>query len=761
MRKYKVCFQTIRKGLHFMFFETLIERNDLNRYTAFIPGIYREALYDGEIRATAVYNDIADPGHLVGVVLFRELYKWQQIIRIGLSSRYPFDEYASDIITMRTEAVRTAGHLSGTFASYPAGDEKSEKRFKKAGFSTRMGKGDSYIFTIYEVETGQHITRANLREAKAFSLLDKSEMEDFAGLIAEGLAPLPRPLKLESVEDSISCVVERDGRINSFILCRYEDGALIVMCMHAGDPKDVDILFTHLYFNAARKYGKELRIVIPAAEEELCELAKRFAPGAELPDIGFAFLQNEGSAASGISPVISSGESKEVLQDQKDEPGSAIRLGLGGIYPLTESDRGPGNAVCSDGDISRENKELITLLGEENFCLVRSRLEKVSAGKEVPADEKDMLFTAKKALSMYREGKTTERKPDGSEFIVKPPLGMGEDDHADEILSVMNVREELKKRKLTGKTAAEKAEDEYFEMLGDNLGRLIKTFFGSLGLSEDPSGNLSPEQIKRYRSDLPALNDKYLALLREKKSRIARGIFKRLTDSEEYKKAYSAALAAAISEETKKTSDPELARKRAGIAAQITAAATLPEFSDKELYMGLKDSLMKEFLSVADRGAGTAKAAAGEEASPAESRLEMYAPDLAGLAPWDKDGGGTIRTVVNYSIRNELRGYEGPGKAVQRSLEELYGEITSVREEYPGLFEALTPGNIFKDLTKMAECFRIVWEVRHVSLIYDAMGDRISAEDKLDVKERDDIEDIYKTLLKRGVAINNLASGSL
>ncbi len=778
-----------------MFFETLIDKSSLNRYTAFIPKIYRESLKNDELRGTAVYNDYADPKHFVGVVLFRELFMWQQIVWVGLSARYPFAEYASDLITMRSEAACASGSLYGTYASFGPDETDTESRFDKAGFLVTQKIGNTYEFTLDQVVTGSSISRSNLREAKAFSLLEAEEIDKLSELLNESTDPIPKPIKLDEIEDNVSAVVIKDGEVKSYVLCRYSNQALTILGVHAAEPKDIDILFTHIYFTSARKYGRELRILVPTVDDALTELVKKFAPEAKLYQVKIAYYPYSGERKL-INPEktgLDDGEAGDKANDElagiagsyayllndssleiskiyrreimgSDEAGD--RLGLGGIYYLTNSDRGPASARCAENIYSNMFAPGNARFGEELFSTVEFRRERALREKEKDPFEKLRTDAAAGALAKYRAGEKNEAGLDGMEFIIKPAFGPEDDRGALGILSALLTRNELVKKKRTGKTAAEKAEEEYEDALGTLLERIIKVYFGMLGISDDQDAKISEEKKEEYRNLFPGVCERYIGLVSEKKVKVARGILKRVSDSEEYKKEYSKAFTEVLSKEENKSDDSKehdmLMRKRAGMEASLLAASRLPEFADEETFECLKKSFEEEITLAKylekNYDAGNKKCQDVDPTKPIEKTIESYAPELSDMAEWDKDGGGVVRTIVNYAIRNELPGYERPENIKERTLEELYSILMGLKEKYTEIFEPLVLGDMFKHLDKLAEAFFIAWEIRHVSLAYGVIGDSISDEYRLSDEKCKTVDELYLSLLKRGCGINYFGS---
>ncbi|MCR5092873.1 MAG: hypothetical protein K6B72_02765 [Lachnospiraceae bacterium] len=563
-----------------MFFEALIDPNNLESLGGFIPPVYREAILDEELRGVAVYDGILADDRLVGVVLFRECYQWQRIEWVSLSSRYSMPEYGSTLIRMRCNAVAAAAKLYGTFADCTEGDDIFSAYLKDAGFTFSDSKSEIYSFTADQIKSGDIIGKPFEETVSSLGDLTDDELQAVARYMARGrkILPVPKTIFWDRYEPDLSAVCYDDGMICGLLLCRQDAGDLYSDYFRADSAGSLKALLTHGHTALMNLYGEAQPVVVTAFTRNTAELVEKLVPDANRAVIKKALcpchtiLKNvtldktvsllfppaqekkqEESSAAGAQPASAafllrtsdSALAKLKKKENKNADALTEALGLGAAVVTADAAhtaRRTGiSAELSEFGDARRREEIAHRKWE--------RMERTVLPDQKTIRETDSLFIAESAAVLYNSGQAQPKEPDGSEFTPYPAALSSGDCPWIGIASVLATRDLIVRDKTGELSPAEEAHARYEVELAARIDRLEECFFGANGINRvNWKKEISEDKAAAYRKKLPVLIAEYRGLVMNKNRRIAFMMERLLTDEPAFKTALDRRSAASAEE---------------------------------------------------------------------------------------------------------------------------------------------------------------------------------------------------------------------
>lgn len=201
-----------------MLHEYLIRKEDAEVFGGLIPPAFREELERGSLYGVVTFDDLIIPDRLVGVILVRVRYDWQEIVWVALNDGYQGPEYAADLIRIRTESARERGVLTGTFSEFPVQEAVRADYFACAGFSYEKIPSRVYSVAIDFGAGGTWPLPAE-DEGRIFRLRQMTELqkEQLQQLFVESARPLPleNPVDWAKYDPDATIFYLRDGVIES------------------------------------------------------------------------------------------------------------------------------------------------------------------------------------------------------------------------------------------------------------------------------------------------------------------------------------------------------------------------------------------------------------------------------------------------------------------------------------------------------------------------------------------------------------------
>ncbi len=250
--------------------EFLINKDDYEAFYPLIPEMYREELEQERLFGVASFDGIIDEEHLVGVVLTRIRYQWQEIVWVALSQRYSFMEYGADLIRARVEDARNRGFLFGSYSEFPTTEILRREYFSCAGFSHEVIP--AHIYTIYTAAFAKRPVRLSPEEEAHCSTLrnltpgQKKGLED---ALAASRSPIPLefPLDWNAYDwDASVCYLEK-GLVKDAIFIKKLPDFYSMEGRFGNDSRTFPVMLEYLRKLSPRALNKRPVLVVPAVTE--------------------------------------------------------------------------------------------------------------------------------------------------------------------------------------------------------------------------------------------------------------------------------------------------------------------------------------------------------------------------------------------------------------------------------------------------------------------------------------------------------------
>ncbi|MCR5453337.1 MAG: hypothetical protein K6F00_11995, partial [Lachnospiraceae bacterium] len=255
-----------------MLHEVLVDKNNLDVFTPLIPGIFMEELERGKLFCVATFDGVIETGKLVGIVLVRVKYQWQEIAWVALTKNYGITEYGSDIVWNRVEAARAIGLLQGTFSEYPKEERLKEDYFTYANFDIETIPGHIFSVNAFDLKREEDLlSEEEARHCFQLRYITDEQKSDFEKAVLNSRVPSPieYPVEWEKYDPDMSMIYEKEGSIKAVILVIRSSKYYSFEGVFGNDPIAFMSLFLYLRRLARENLSDEDILIIPAITDEL------------------------------------------------------------------------------------------------------------------------------------------------------------------------------------------------------------------------------------------------------------------------------------------------------------------------------------------------------------------------------------------------------------------------------------------------------------------------------------------------------------
>ncbi len=460
-----------------MLHEVLIDRNNTGIFETLIPKMYLEDLKEQKIFGVATFDGKITRDRLVGVVLVRVRFQWQEIVWVALTEKYSMCEYGADIIKNRVEDARDIGYLLGTYSEFPKEEILRREYFSCAGFS--FEKMHSHTFSIYT-----HALRsspASLTDEEAshmFSLryltIDQKRKMQREAHARKNPTPLEDPIDWDSYDQDASVLYEENGEVTAAILVCKKEEFYSMESFFGDDLGRFDLLFRYLQSISKTALAEKPLLLIPAITAEVEEILIP-SPLTKRDELLLACL--------GYENIKKREDPTNEFLKEYVKFSEQYLLGLEEMEVCTSMERmdvpvdGQGSLEYSN-DAIRE-KEAVA---ERHWKKMESWCQRVG----MPPIMIILLELAKKGYKLYKAGqlKATELKNLG--FTIRPLITFEERERmtvqfAGLILTASEMKDELEKR--TPKTMYDRAKYAVDSRIMNILHEVTEAFFSQTGVN--------------------------------------------------------------------------------------------------------------------------------------------------------------------------------------------------------------------------------------------------------------------------------------
>lgn len=201
-----------------MLHEYLIEKQEIDLFGSLIPPMFRDEIERDMLFAVATFDDLIIPERLMGIVLVRVRYDWQEIAWVGMTDRYSSPEYAADLIKIRTACANERGVLFGTFSEFPLQETVRSEFYDYAGFSSEITTS-----RVYQISTGNiddrssHLSPEDEKRCFTLRYVTEKQKRQIEEDFVRSKIPLPLeiPIKWDDYDRDATVLYEREGVVEA------------------------------------------------------------------------------------------------------------------------------------------------------------------------------------------------------------------------------------------------------------------------------------------------------------------------------------------------------------------------------------------------------------------------------------------------------------------------------------------------------------------------------------------------------------------
>ncbi len=249
-----------------MLYEVRITQENIDSFRYLIPQMYEENILKGRFFSTAVYDGEIDKQRLVGVVVFKVSYQWQEIIWLALTSSYNQPVYGADILRMRIQDAKILGNLLGTYCEFPDDELFLTDYFLEAGFEVEKTTGHSYQLAVSDINKYEpDILKEDEIHCFTFESITTRQKQQLEEDIKSSKVPLPTeiPIDWSRYNDSISCCYEKDGRVVAAYFAVDYDENIAINGIYSSNNEASEALIPYLIERIQENARDDELVIVP------------------------------------------------------------------------------------------------------------------------------------------------------------------------------------------------------------------------------------------------------------------------------------------------------------------------------------------------------------------------------------------------------------------------------------------------------------------------------------------------------------------
>lgn len=773
-----------------MLHEVLIDKDNTRAFEVLVPEMYIDDIKNERLYGVATFDGRIERDTLVGVVLVRARFQWQEIVWVALTEKYAGCEYGADIIKNRAEDARDRGYLLGTYSEFPGEEVLRREYFSCAGFSYE--KIPAHTFSIYTRVLMKRPLEINEEEdAHCFSLkyITADQREKMQEDASEGKKPSPLeyPIDWDSYDGDASVLYEEEGIVVGGILICKNDEFYSVEGLFGDRQEIFKSLFEHLKKKSKKVLADRPLLVIPAITAAIEDSLESW-PITQRGELALACLGFENVKKR--KPLSN--------EDLKEYAGfsEAYLLGIEGMNVCGELERidmpidGQGLAEFSY-DTTRKKEEAY----ERHWKKIEAWCERIG----LPPIMIIVQDLAAKGYKMYKDGKAEPTPLSGVGFTVRPLSTVEERKRMTAQFAGLIVTEEQMREELADKpkdTLYDRAKYVVDTKIINTISDVVEAFFGITGINIHTGEKIPSKDRVRTAIKSRALMSKYNKLVMGYETMITEEMIAEVEQEagfEENLKAKSIELAKENAEAFKERCDEirssnaysdkkedfeKAIQNRSGLVNQLAALdAKIALLSEKEEFEDRKQLLediyfyrkrtinyyidsVDAYISYLTDGTPI-KAMQGiyirkklDKNAPCpnpnerlDKQISKLDPRFEELAPWEMDNATILLGWERMLYRTGKKTDEQVTiEADLESCRTMLDALEAKKDAHPELFRELLLTNMWNEIPEMMELFDEAKELRDAASILLDEG-LSNLDEKYGIYEKSLA--IYDTLLRR------------
>lgn len=262
--------------------EYLIEGESVGLFAPFIPQRLIQEIEQEKVFAVGAYDSWEN--EVVGVILFREMDGWMELVWVKFSEMYQTSEDARLFVKNRLDRAKSAGILTGAFIDYVDEEEAEETAwiFDALGFRKDVVPNDVYELTVADVKNTEILHRPTVSGVRSLASLNDENRKKIAKTITadERAIPLEYPVNWDRYDDRISVAYMDQTDPKGLLLLEWKDDMLVFSCAWAAEPKVLVLMLISALKEAEQTGTQDFKIIIPVLDKQTADLVEKLVPTA-------------------------------------------------------------------------------------------------------------------------------------------------------------------------------------------------------------------------------------------------------------------------------------------------------------------------------------------------------------------------------------------------------------------------------------------------------------------------------------------------
>ena len=262
--------------------EYMIDKETIAVFSHLIPQRLANRIEGEELLAVGAYDNWEEEA--VGVIVFRELNGWMELVWVKFSEAYADSEDAYQFLKHSLDRVRSVCILQGAFIDFADQEEEQQTKwiFDLMGFRKDIVSGHVYELTVSDVKDTKILHQAGTAHVRVLETLsDEMKKKVVKGIAAdERTISLPRLVDWDVYDAKLSTIYIDQTEPKGLLLFEWQEDALVFACAWALEPKVLVLMLIHALAQAEQMLDGDTRILIPVLDEQTEALVKKLVPKA-------------------------------------------------------------------------------------------------------------------------------------------------------------------------------------------------------------------------------------------------------------------------------------------------------------------------------------------------------------------------------------------------------------------------------------------------------------------------------------------------
>ncbi len=275
--------------------DIIINKNNIDAFSALIPEEYHEELNEGTLTGFGYYEEPtpSKKAEVVGTIIVRRFGRWLEIEWIGVADNFDLPCYTEEIFDTLSYRLSTSpvNYVGCYMKVYPQ-EKDMQKILSDGGFKFGKGKDGVYEFTVDMVDRSR-LSKAEqyLDNCRSIKEADGNLLANVERKLREDARPLPIsfPIKYDDYDQDMS-MVYNDDDFSGIILSTVHEGYVILEAMVSQGVYSAAALLEYMLISFETLFDKKMVISVPVVSDEADNLMRKLVPEAQQREIQVGYL---------------------------------------------------------------------------------------------------------------------------------------------------------------------------------------------------------------------------------------------------------------------------------------------------------------------------------------------------------------------------------------------------------------------------------------------------------------------------------------